>query len=258
MELLTRLINGLVTNLDLVTAAIAMWLVVALGAHRASELVDDRRSLERLETWLVVGIVVAARIAYVVPSVVDYAIDPASLIRINQGLSLFGALGGGAFVLLLYARRRRIDLPRLLDLFAVFVPLGIALHSYGCIAYGYCGGMVTQGPFGMHLPGQLGRRYPSSLVEGTYALGLFFLFLRLQKRGVNAGSITLLLLLLLPPAEVLIGLTRYPAGLWPWWSNALAGATTASALIAAVARRTERRRRNGRVSTPVNAEEGDE
>ena len=62
----------------------------------------------------------------------------------------------------------------------------------------------------------MGLRYPSELYEGVLAVGLFLALFRLYQRGLFPGGVTGLFLLVYPLIRVLVNLTRFPNGPWPW------------------------------------------
>lgn len=68
------------------------------------------------------------------------------------GLSLYGGLAGAAAAMLLCARAAGVSPLRVLD--AMTVPGGVAfcLARIGCFLNGCCGGIATNGPFGVAFP----------------------------------------------------------------------------------------------------------
>ena len=179
METLWR---SLLVNLDLVTAAAAFYLIVELGRRRARQ---QTNSSDGPDIWLMVGCLLGGRIAAVIPQADLYLDSPLDVVRINFGLSLYGAIGGGAVALALSGWRRWKHTLALADVFSLYLPLGIGLFHLGCLMYGFCGGKPAPLPLGLPLPGHVGLRYPSELYEGVLALGLFFALLRLSRSGLS-------------------------------------------------------------------------
>ena len=117
MELVQTLWRNLLVSLDLVLATAVFFLVLELGLGWAKERVQSVRALERLDLWLMAGALLGARIGAAVPEASVYLDSPLDLIRVNTGLSLYGAIVGGALALLLFGGRRQkqtlVDLTRL-------------------------------------------------------------------------------------------------------------------------------------------------
>ena len=211
----------LLVNLDLVTAAAALYLIVELGRSKARQQTGSSDGLEGLDVWLIGGALIGGRMAAVIPEADLYLDSPLYLVRLNFGLSLYGAIGGGALALVLFGWRRSKPTFALADAFSLYLALGIALFHLGCLMYGFCGGKPAPLPLGVPLPGHVGLRYPSELYEGILALGLFFGLLKLSHRGLFQGGVTGLFLFSYPLIRALIDLTRFPTGPWPWADQAV-------------------------------------
>ena len=156
------------------------------------------------------------RIGAVVPEASVSLGSLANLDNLNFGLSLYGAIGGGALALALFGWRRSLLTLSLVDAFSLYLPLGIGLFHLGCLMYGFCGGKPAPLPLGIPLPGHAGLRYPSERYEGILALGLFFALLRFSRRGLSPGAVTGLFLFVYPLIRALVNLTRVSTGPWPW------------------------------------------
>ena len=208
-------------NLEFVTAVVAFFFVLYLGIRYAQQRVLSSPRLKGLDTWLIVGALLGGRIGAVIPEASFYLDSPLDLIRLNFGLSLYGAIGGGALALALFGWRRWKLTLSLADVFSLYLALGIGLFHLGCLMYGFCGGKPAPPPLGIPLPGHVGLRYPSELYEGVLMVGLFLGLLRLSQRGLFPGGVTGLFLFVYPLMHALIDLTRFPTGPWPWADQAV-------------------------------------
>jgi len=222
VELVQTLWRNLLVSLDLVVTIGVFFIVLELGLGWARERVQSARRLERLDVWLMAGALLGARIGAMLPEASIYLDSPLALIRINTGLSLYGAILGGAFALLLFGGRRQNQTLALADSFSLFLPLGIGLFHLGCLVYGFCAGKPAQFPLGVPLPDHVGHRYPSEIYEGLLALGLFLVLLKLSQRGIFLGGVTGLFLVTYPVIRTLVDLTRLSSGPWPWSAPVLA------------------------------------
>ena len=216
VELVETLWRNLLVSLDLIVAIAVFFLVLELGRSKANGGSQSSRGSKNLDLWLIAGCLLGGRIGAVIPEASVYLDSPLDLIRINTGLSLYGAIFGGAVALVAFGGRGLNETRALADSFSLYLPLGIGLFHLGCFVYGFCGGKPAPFPLGIPLPGHVGLRYPSEILEGVLALGLFLVLLKLPQRGLFLGGVTGLFLVIYPAIHTLVDLTRLSSGPWPW------------------------------------------
>jgi len=95
----------------------------------------------------------------------------------NGGLVFYGGLIGGILALWLFARRRKIPLPDLLDFSAAPLGVGLAVTRIGCFLNGCCFGKPTDLPWGVSYPpgahiGHTDPVHPTQLYETLAALAI--------------------------------------------------------------------------------------
>jgi phosphatidylglycerol:prolipoprotein diacylglycerol transferase len=166
----------------------------------------------------------------------------------TENMRIIWTLFGGGIVCILYCRRHRVSLGRILDVGAALpVPLGLAIGRVGCIAAGCCYGKPTDSWLGMYLPDEAGVwavRYPTQLMSAVADLFIFIFLFNLErytlrrvgnKRGWPFdGFLSLLFLALYSFKRVAVGVLRDngPALLGPFtWMELVALAS----LVASVA-----------------------
>jgi phosphatidylglycerol:prolipoprotein diacylglycerol transferase len=87
--------------------------------------------------WGVIGGIIGARLMHVIDQWEFYARDPLMILRINEGgLAIFGTVVGGPLGGAIYAWRRGFSVPKLLDVGAVGLLLGMAIGRIGDIING--------------------------------------------------------------------------------------------------------------------------
>jgi len=231
MGLLQTLWSSFFGNIEFITAVAAFFLVLNLGLRHAQQHIPSSSGLKGLDTWLIVGALLGGRIGAVIPEASIYLDSPLDLIRLNFGLSLYGAIGGGALALALFGWRRWGLSLALADVFSLYLPIGIGLFHLGCLMYGYCGGKPASLPLGIPLPGHVGMRYPSELYEGVLAVSLFLGLLKLSRHGLPPGAVTGLFVFAYPLIRALVNLTRFPTGPWPWADQAVSLAVAATGMM---------------------------
>jgi phosphatidylglycerol:prolipoprotein diacylglycerol transferase len=101
--------------------------------------------------WGVIGAIIGARLFHVVDQWDFYSKDPIQIIKINEGgLAIYGTIVGGPLAGALYAWYRHLNVPRLADVAAAPLILGMAIGRIGDIINGeHHGAHVTGFPLGV-------------------------------------------------------------------------------------------------------------
>lgn len=136
-----------------------------------------RDQLERLMTWVILGVILGGRIGYVIfyePS--KFLADPSAIIRVWEGgMSFHGGFLGVVVAGLLFARAEKIPMLSLGDLMGLVVPMGLFLGRIANFINGELWGRPTDLPWGVIFPGTAAQtcpgvallcaRHPSQLYE---------------------------------------------------------------------------------------------
>lgn len=190
-----------------ITMALAI-LVGFIFAYRmaAPRLGISPASVERALLWLVLGGFLGARLYYVA-----FAWDyfhghlEETLAFWRGGLSIYGAIAGGAIAMLIYAKAVRISVLRLLDVGAAALPLAQAIGRFGNYFNYEAFGLPTSLPWKMFVPAvlrppqYLANQYfhPAFLYEAAWDVAVFLVLLYLMRKkaprpGLLAGSYLIL------------------------------------------------------------------
>ena len=87
--------------------------------------------------WGVIGGILGARLVHVIDQWGYYSQNPLNIVKINEGgLAIYGTLIGGPLAGAIYAWRRGFSIPRLLDVGAIGLNLGMAIGRLGDIING--------------------------------------------------------------------------------------------------------------------------
>jgi phosphatidylglycerol:prolipoprotein diacylglycerol transferase len=153
----------------------------------------SRQEVEDLYFYLILGLIVGARLGYVLfYDLKMYLADPLEIVAIwHGGMSFHGGLIGVLIVGLLFAWRRKKSFWKIADLFIVTAPIGLGLGRIGNFINGELYGRVTHVPWGMIFSkgGPL-PRHPSQLYESALEGGLLFLILWFVKnRNLPSGGL---------------------------------------------------------------------
>ncbi len=166
----------------------------------AGPVADRDEFLTSLYTWLVVGLMVGARLGYILfYDLAAYARAPWEVFALwKGGMSFHGGLIGSVLAGVLCCRRQGAAVLSVADLVTATAPIGIGLGRIGNFINGELYGRVTDVPWAMVFPhgGPL-PRHPSQLYEFLLEGVLLFLLLRalqgrLRRPGYGAAAFLVL------------------------------------------------------------------
>jgi len=151
----------------------------------------DGEHYEGLFTYLILGVILGGRIAYVLFYNFGYYLHhPIEIFYIWQGgMSFHGGMVGPLIAGWWYCRKHQLPFLLLADRFFIVAPLGLAFGRIGNFINGELWGRVTDVPWGMIFP-QAGPdpRHPSQLYEMTLeGFVLFMLLWFTRHRGWPEG-----------------------------------------------------------------------
>ncbi|MDO5734266.1 MAG: prolipoprotein diacylglyceryl transferase [Eubacteriales bacterium] len=175
--------------------AFSLCLLLALRQCQKAGLEKDD-ILDSYIALMILGIV-GGRLYYVLFSLDNYRGNWSAIFSFRDGgMGFYGGVIGGILAICLVAKRKKINLAKLIDFFAVYLPLGQAIGRWGNFFNQEAFGCNTTAPWGMISEGtaaylkQLGPPHdPTQPVHPTFFyefLGnmlIFALLLYLRKRG---------------------------------------------------------------------------
>lgn len=130
--------------------ALAVILAVLLTAKLAKRRGIAEDDIYSIAIWAVPGGIVGARLFHVIDKIDYYAANPLAIFALNEGgLSVFGALLGGALVGIVYAWYRGLPVARVADLTAPGMLIAQAVGRIGCTINGDAYGSRTTLPWGV-------------------------------------------------------------------------------------------------------------
>lgn len=160
----------------------------------------SKAMLQSLYTYLILGLLIGARLGYVIfYNLSLYLKNPLEIFAVwHGGMSFHGGLIGCIISGYIFSKKYRLDFWQLSDLIVVTAPIGIGLGRIGNFINGELYGRITNVPWAMIFPdgGPL-PRHPSQiyefLLEGvTLFLLLWFLKDRVSKKGYISGAFLIL------------------------------------------------------------------
>ncbi|WP_028842200.1 MULTISPECIES: prolipoprotein diacylglyceryl transferase [Thermodesulfovibrio] len=160
----------------------------------------EKDFLENLYFYLILGLLIGARIGYVLFYNLSYYIhNPLEVLAIwHGGMSFHGGLLGVIFSAWIFTKIKKFDFFTLTDMLVLTAPIGLGLGRIGNFINGELYGRVTDVPWAMIFPegGPL-PRHPSQLYEAGLEGALLFVILWFLKDKLNkSGLISSLFLIL--------------------------------------------------------------
>lgn len=150
-----------------------------------------RDFVESLYSYLILGLLLGARLGYVIFYNLSYYVQhPLEIFAIwHGGMSFHGGLIGSVIAGILFCKKLRIDVWQIADIVIVTVPIGLGLGRLGNFINGELYGRVADVPWAMVFPtgGPL-PRHPSQLYEFLLeGVVLFSVLWILKDRGFRTG-----------------------------------------------------------------------
>ena len=184
-----------------VMAAIGFLLATALITMNRKRANMTENQASTLIFIAIIGGVIGARVFYVVQNwTAQFKGNVLEVFRIDHGgLVFYGGFFLAVAGIVVYCRKSKLDLVRVMDVFAPGLAIGHAMGRIGCFLNGCCFGNVTHSCVGVHYPENSSAWikfsgspvHPVQLYEscGNILLAVFLFFLlRRAKRGITFSA----------------------------------------------------------------------
>jgi phosphatidylglycerol:prolipoprotein diacylglycerol transferase len=174
----------------------AGWWFLARQARRPGAALTSKDA-DDFFVWATLGVVLGGRLGYVIFYKAGYYLEhPLEILVVWQGgMSFHGGLIGMVAAIIVFARRRRIDVLAFADLIAVVTPFGLLLGRIANFINGELYGRVSDVPWAMVFPGGGPLpRHPSQLyeaaLEGAVLFGIMLVLYFATRLRERRGSLT--------------------------------------------------------------------
>jgi phosphatidylglycerol:prolipoprotein diacylglycerol transferase len=135
-----------------VMQAIAFFTAIYIATRRAKQKGIDPNIMFDMAIWVLISVVIGARIWYVAEHVSEYTDNPFDVFKIWQGgLVFYGGFIGAIIGGLLFLKIRKLSFTKIGDTVAPSLAIGIAIGRLGCFLNGCCYGKISQ-RFGISFP----------------------------------------------------------------------------------------------------------
>lgn len=174
----------------------------------------EKDFLDSLYTYIIIGLIIGARLGYVVFYNSPYYLNhPLEIFWVWQGgLSFHGGFIGSVAAGIVCCRRYRKDSWMVADLVTVSAPIGVGMGRIGNFINGELYGRITTVPWAMVFPtGGMSARHPSQLYEFFLEGVVLFIVLWLAKDRLRVpGILTALFVTLYGIFRFLVEFFREP------------------------------------------------
>lgn len=188
--------------------------LVLLYLSRRKHFQIDRKEIEDLLVYCIVGLLLGARLGYSIFYNLDFYLDnPMRVLAVWEGgMSFHGGLIGIVIAGLIFSKIRKKSFFMLADMAAVASPPGLFFGRIGNFINGELYGRVTDVPWGMVFPG--GGPYPrhpsqlyEALLEGVL---LFIIMLTMSMKARMRGALISTFLIGYGIARIFVEFFREP------------------------------------------------
>jgi phosphatidylglycerol:prolipoprotein diacylglycerol transferase len=132
--------------------------------------------------------VIGARIFYVINNFSYYLNKPAEIVMLQRGgLAWFGGLIFGTLAAVVYIKRKKLSVYKILDLIVPFVALAQSIGRVGCLLNGCCYGRHAE--FGIYFPVHDAILIPTQVYSSLLLIFIYIILRIFQDRPHKDGQI---------------------------------------------------------------------
>lgn len=169
--------------------ALAFWISVSLLSRHGRILGLSGDFFWNLSFWALAAGILGGRLTYVFLNLDFFLKNPSEIFKLwHGGLVWYGGFSAGLLSAILYLRRNKAPVFRVLDMAAPFIGLAHAIGRIGCFLNGCCYGRPVS--WGIYSPVSSERLIPVQLISSLDLLAVFIILRLLEERPHRPGSIT--------------------------------------------------------------------
>lgn len=200
---------------------IAFILGIKLTQKRAKKFGVKEEIIINLAVYILIGVIIGARVLYVLNHWDEFKNDLIGIIAFWRGglggLMFFGGFIGGFLFGLIYAKKNKLPIFKMLDSISPAIALGEGITRIGCFLNGCCFGKPWEQGLIFPPNSPAGATFfntkihPTQLYSSLFGFILFFIILRLEKTRIikKEGLLFSIFLFLYGLFRFLIDFLRY-------------------------------------------------
>ncbi len=144
-----------------------------------------------LSVLIMISGIIGARLIYILLNLKEYILSPIEIMKIYRGgLTLYGGIAAGILSSLIYLRRKRHPVLKVLDLVSPYVALGQVWGRIGCFLNGCCYGRESL-RFGLYFPVHSRTLLPTQIYSSLGNLLIFLILKSIYRRKRFDGQVAL-------------------------------------------------------------------
>jgi len=168
--------------------AIAFLVSSSLAAKEAGRQGIAKDLIINLSFLVLICGIAGARVFYVIENLSYYLKNPIEVIMLSRGgLSVFGGLISGVIIAVIYLKRKKQSVYKVLDIIVPFVALAQSIGRIGCLLNGCCYGRVSE--FGIYFKTHDEFLIPTQLYSSLMLIIMFVALRFLQERKHKEGQV---------------------------------------------------------------------
>jgi phosphatidylglycerol:prolipoprotein diacylglycerol transferase len=188
--------------------AVAFVVCVFLAKKEARAFGFQESLIEGFCFWLLISGLIGARILYCLLNVGFFAQNPLEIFMLHHGgLVWYGGLIGATIFALVYLRKQKVPVVKMMDFIAPYIALGQAIGRIGCFLNGCCYGRPSA-VCGIYFPVHDAELIPTQLYSFGILFGIFFILRWLRAKKIQDGIVFAYYILLCAIARFFIEFLR--------------------------------------------------
>jgi len=189
---------------------IAYYMLIHLSKKKGLALSKD--DIADFMMYLVIGVILGARIIYVVVYNLDfYLTNPLEIVAIwHGGLSFHGGLIGSIIAGMIFCKKKNLHFLELADILVIPASLGLVFGRLANFINGELVGRITNLSWAVKFPCCEGFRHPSQIYEAIKNLIIFFTLWNIGKKKFPKGTLFFMFIMMYSLLRFFIEFFREP------------------------------------------------
>lgn len=168
--------------------AAAFFLGLALAVRQAKIAGEEPQKIMDLGFYILISAIVGSRLLYIIVEFPEYISDPVKILKVWEGgLVFYGGFIMTTATVIVYARKHKMNIWKVGDIFAPSVAIGQGVGRLGCFFAGCCYGKETNLPWGVvftdlnTLAPMNTHLHPTQLYDSANGFTIFIILIILRR-----------------------------------------------------------------------------
>lgn len=168
--------------------AAAFFFGLALAVRQAKIAGEEPQKIMDLGFYILISAIVGSRLLYIIVEFPEYISDPVKILKVWEGgLVFYGGFIMTTATVIVYARKHKMNIWKVGDIFAPSVAIGQGVGRLGCFFAGCCYGKETSLPWGVvftdsnTLAPMNTHLHPTQLYDSANGFTIFIILIILRR-----------------------------------------------------------------------------